>query len=137
MPSEQNKSGFWHYSIPLIQTLTVVGLVLSLIPTFDVLKRAFRTALWKPVPCVIVESKLTKWFPFNCATGGGIDLTKIEFQYVVAKQARRASLIHALGSYSRTNVIARFPAGKRATCYVNRANPAQAVLMRFPPTEDI
>jgi hypothetical protein len=92
-------------------------------------KRAFGSAKWTPTPCVVVSSRV--------GTHTGKDSTTysvdIFYRYTVAGREYRGDRYNAVGGSSsgysgKAKIVARYPAGARVTCYVNPANPAEALL---------
>ncbi|HZW29579.1 MAG TPA: DUF3592 domain-containing protein [Isosphaeraceae bacterium] len=91
---------------------------------------------WRATPCVIQSGVVRPEFH-----GGLISFTAhwpdLVYRYEVGGVAYRSNTYNAsaLGSpwyYGARGVVRRHPPGMRATCYVNPADPSEAVLDRTP-----
>lgn len=86
---------------------------------------------WIETPCAIRASELVE-----CSDGDGTTYRlKVVYTYSVNGQDMESDRFHFLGGSSssagwRRRMLERYPAGSETVCYVNPANPAEAVLYR-------
>lgn len=86
-------------------------------------------ASWERVPCLILSSKVG----VHHSDDGSTYSIDISYQYPFNGSVYQSNRFGFFGGSSsgyaeKAAVIARYPWGSRATCYVNPANPSQAVL---------
>ena len=89
------------------------------------LKRSLALEDWRAVPCVIASSRLDRGRP------------AIEYLYQVGPKTYRSGRIALYprafsAPASARELVERYPAGKSTDCYVNPADPTDAVLSRDP-----
>ncbi len=89
-------------------------------------------AAWEEVTCTIISSDVGS---YRGSEGGTVYAPEIEYEYEYAGRTWRSDKVRFFGmrSSNRTshaNFVARFPEGSAAVCYVNPANPSEAVLDR-------
>jgi hypothetical protein len=107
----------------------LVGVALTLGFSVPMWKRAFGSAKWTPTPCVVVSSKVGS----HSDSDGTTYSVDILYRYTVAGREYRSDRYDAVGGSSsghsgKAAIVARYPAGAKATCYVNPANPSEALL---------
>jgi hypothetical protein len=94
--------------------------------------RAVGQRAWKETPCTITLSEVRE------NRGESPYALNVRYQYDYNGQAFTGSAYKrsgtAVGTYSAMQkLVQRFPAGQSTVCYVNPANPAEAVLKRDSP----
>jgi hypothetical protein len=101
--------------------------------------RVEAAAGWTKTPCTVEDSGLTE--------GRGrrvTDTFHVRFRYTVGGREYQSDR-HDLGVFAPTShdrdevqkLVERYPAGQPADCYLNPEDPADAVLDRSPPAEDL
>ena len=122
-----------------------MGVVIAVVPAMDVMS----AEQWHEMPCVILSSEVKRLESISEYEVEGrrqfsfgdikTTLAAIEFEYEVegrAYKSNRHSCEGLIGFSSRRlaeNRVKRYPAGSEQVCYVNPANPAEAVLDRSLP----
>jgi len=94
------------------------------------LRRVRRAKLWRETPCVILSSAVEE-----DAIESGVYRVLVTYRFEAAGRAyvgRRYSFSvgATAGSRGKRGVVARLVPGTRTVCYVNPANPGDAVLER-------
>ena len=86
--------------------------------------KGLRTQRWRSTPCVIEKAKID-WFQ----TWTGTHFVTVRYRYEVNGQSRVGTRFRATGDHTkkRENLTQYLP-DQSATCFVNPANPAEAVL---------
>ncbi|HEY2585765.1 MAG TPA: DUF3592 domain-containing protein [Tepidisphaeraceae bacterium] len=120
--------------IGVFLVLMVVGLVLLWTESLRPVLRARAVATgWDKVPCTILDSTVTE----HPETGSGEDRTtysvEVRYRYTVSGRTYESSRLNVFppfaGSRPEKQAIAnRYPPGSTAVCYVNPADPTDAVL---------
>jgi hypothetical protein len=92
-------------------------------------KQAFGSAKWTPTPCVVVSSKVGS----HSDSDGTTYSVDILYRYTFGGREYRCDRYNAVGGSSsgysgKAKVVGRYPTGAQVTCYVNPANPAEALL---------
>lgn len=98
------------------------------------LSTGLRSFRWVPVPCV-VESAKVRSVHHHADVSFTVYWPDIVYRYQVNGISHRANVYNAsdVGSpwyYGSRNTVRLYPAGKKATCYVNPDDPFEAVLDR-------
>src|SRR3989442_11965981 len=106
-----------------------MGVLFVVLIAKEALERA-ETFRWPTVPCTIVSSSVV-----TEKSGENPYRFAVDYEYEVAGKSyhsRRAALSDVRsGNYSDTlRMVERYPENGHATCYVNPANPQEAVLQR-------
>ena len=99
--------------------------------------RVMAAKSWTPTPCRVVSSKVTVVRRSDSVR----DLYKVDITYRYSFGGREYTsnqydLMGDAGSggvKGKERTVARYPPGRAATCYVNPANPREAVLDRGLP----
>ncbi len=92
--------------------------------------KIFQARSWVPTPCTVISSRV------QTHSGDGTTYSiDILYSYQVHGQEYRSSQYDFMpgsssGYKGKAKIIAQFPPGKRATCYVNPSDPLEAVLHR-------
>lgn len=91
----------------------------------------FRARAWTETPCKIVSSEVRT----HSGDDGSTYSVNILYTYAVNGKEYTANRYHFMGGSSsgragKAAVVARFPAGAQAVCYVNPGDPTDAVLER-------
>ena len=98
------------------------------------LRAGVRSLGWRPTPCVVESGQVRQK-----QNHGLVSFTTywpdVVFRYRVGGRAYRSNTWNAsfVGSpwyYGSRGVVRRYPQGRRTTCYVNPADPSEAVLDR-------
>jgi hypothetical protein len=115
------------------------GLTVAMIPTALVLWTATKPMFWKTVPCTILSSQIvTNFFVPYCALDTGVPRASVEFAYKVDdNESFTSTRMHNLGFTFQTETTAQFPSGSNRNCYVNPFDHSRAVLMRYPPLDEL
>jgi len=87
---------------------------------------------WPEVPCVVLSSDVRS---HSGSKGGSTYSVDILYQYEVGGRTYRSNQYHFMGGSSggydaKAAVVAQNPPGTRRVCYVNPADPTEAVLQR-------
>ncbi len=91
---------------------------------------------WPAIPCTIVNSQVDS----SSDSDGTTYKAVVTFRYVYEGRERESnrydfSDVYSSGYEGKAAVVARYPPGSAAVCYVNPSDPAEAVLERtFSPT---
>jgi hypothetical protein len=107
----------------------VVGLAFSYFIFWRPWSRWLAARFWKETPCTVVSSRVAE------GSDGGTYWVDLGYAYVVDGREYRGSRYDFVeGSTSgydrKAAIVARYPAGTRATCWVDPADPSQSVLSR-------
>jgi uncharacterized protein DUF3592 len=94
------------------------------------LRRVRRAKQWREIPCVILSSSVEE-----DATDSGLYRVLVTYRFEAGDRAyvatRYSFAVGATAGYrGKRTVVARLPPGTRTVCYVNPANPGDAVLER-------
>ena len=106
--------------------LSAILYFFSIVP----LRRVRRAKQWREVPCVIVSSSVEE-----DATESGVYRVLVTYEFEAGDHAyvatRYSFAVGATAGYrGKRAVVARLAPGTRTVCYVNPANPGDAVLER-------
>jgi hypothetical protein len=87
---------------------------------------------WPEVPCVVLSSDVRS---HSGSKGGSTYSVDILYQYEIGGRSYRSNQFHFMGGSSggyeaKAAVVAQNPPGTRRVCYVNPADPTDAVLQR-------
>ncbi|HTD53333.1 MAG TPA: DUF3592 domain-containing protein, partial [Thermoanaerobaculia bacterium] len=87
---------------------------------------------WPEVPCVVISSDVRS---HSGSKGGSTYSIDILYQYEVGGRTYKSNQYHFMGGSSsgyegKADVVAQNPPGTRRVCYVNPADPTEAVLQR-------
>jgi hypothetical protein len=110
------------------------GLLLVQMTLLDPLHQSQRVKEWKPVPCMVKESRVVSHNVRGKKSSPGYE-PYAEFEYSHEGQAYSSSQFwlskRLLNSYAEAKAFLEpFPKGKPARCWVNPQNPSEAVLNR-------
>ncbi|MGI8604059.1 MAG: DUF3592 domain-containing protein [Verrucomicrobiales bacterium] len=112
--------------------LAVIGAVFCWY-LWSVFQKARAMDAWVSVPCTILESRVeqTPPVPNSAASYRAIVQYRYEFGGARYSSEKIKRVSPASSSWEKMERLrARFAAGTNVTCYVNPANPAQAVLIK-------
>jgi len=105
-----------------------------MVPFAIVVAKVIGSRNWVPTPCVIVSSAVKKHRGEKSYTYSIEMVFRYEFG---GKEYESHTYDFSPGSSSgyrsKARVVERYPAGKKATCYVNPRKPSQAVISRRLP----
>lgn len=116
--------------------LIIGGLALGLAGPGATALAAMSSSHWVPTPCLVLTSRVEE------SVVRGINwVPVIEFEYEHAGSSYTSDQIDLVSQSYASNLsqreaqvfVAQFPQGSRVTCFVNPANPTQAVLQRRVP----
>ncbi len=87
---------------------------------------------WREVPCTILASKVET---HRGSKGGATYSVEVTYEYVVDDECRVGTRYQFMGGSSsgydgKKAIVDRLPPGTRTVCYVDRRDPAEAVLER-------
>ena len=107
----------------------IVGVVLTVVLGILPVWRVFQARNWQAVPCTIVSSQVKT---HNDSDGDTYSI-QIVYDYQFNGQRHQADRYHfftgsSSGHAGKQAVVDQYPPGKQTTCYVNPADPQQAVL---------
>jgi hypothetical protein len=86
--------------------------------------RGLRTQRWAPTPCVIEKAKID-WFQARTGT----HFVTVRYRYEVNGQSRIGTRFRGTGNDTKKREnLTQYVANQAATCFINPANPAEAVL---------
>ena len=111
--------------------LGVFGAAPFILPGYEIL----RERRWNATPCLILSSSVLQYDGRN----GPLYRIDINYMYVVAGRKHAGIRYRALGDSSisygaKREIVRRYPPGAETVCYVNPADPAEAVIeRRFTP----
>jgi hypothetical protein len=126
------KAPRWLWAVWSLMFLGIGGVFLYMLGVRPVLA-VMRASGWVEMPCTVVSSRLKE---DNSDEDGPTYSIEIVYQYECGGRAYQADRYDFLSLSSNTNVDARRavveanPPGRRTVCYVDPANPAEAVLER-------
>lgn len=114
------------FSLPFFLGGAIAIYFLGLYPALKV----FRASSWEPIPCVVTSSKVAS------SSDGDTFAVEIRYSYTIEGKQYQGTRYGFFGGYSsghrsKADVVAQYPAGAAATCYVNPLDPAEAVIARF------
>jgi hypothetical protein len=106
--------------------LSAIFYFFSIVP----LRRVRRAKQWREIPCVILSSSVEE-----DATDSGLYRVLVTYEFEAGDRAyvatRYSFAVGATAGYrGKRAVVARLAPGTRTVCYVNPANPGDAVLER-------
>lgn len=106
--------------------LSAILYFVSILP----LRRVRRAKLWRATPCVILSSSVEE-----DATESGVYRILVAYRFEAAGRvylgSRYSFTVGATAGYrGKRRIVARLAPGTRTVCYVNPANPGDAVLER-------
>lgn len=88
---------------------------------------------WPPVPCTVIESRVDESHSEDGTTYKPVVTSAYSYQGREYGAARYDfSNFYSSGYEGKAEVVARYPVGTRAECYVNPEDPSEAVLSRAP-----
>jgi hypothetical protein len=117
---------------PFLTVMGVAGFVLFFaLPVW----KSFQARRWKPTPCVVQSSVVRSEFRSASLIVYKLYWPEIVYQYHKNGVRYRGDTDNltdrgSLWYYGPRAVVRRTPAGMRTTCYVNPADPSEAVLSR-------
>lgn len=86
---------------------------------------------WQPAPCVVESSRVQSHRGDDGTTYSVDILYAYEFRGVPYKSSRYGFFdFSSSGRAAKQRIVRQYPPGRKTTCYVNPANPSQAVLNR-------
>jgi len=105
-----------------------------MVPFAIVVAKVIGSRNWVPTPCVIVSSTVKK----HRGEKGYTYSIEMVFRYEFGDKEYESHTYDfspgsSSGYRSKARVVERYPAGKKATCYVNPRKPSQAVISRQLP----
>lgn len=113
--------------------LIFVGILLFMVFLLGPVRRAVRARSWQPRECTILRSGL---LPHQSDEGGDTYTPAILYSYLVDGNEHRSDTYSFMnfsgGRSSADRTAGRYQAGSAVTCYVNPADPDDAVLHRGP-----
>ncbi len=95
------------------------------------LRKVRRARAWREVPCEIVSSSVRE-----DATDSGLYRFQVAYRYAVAGEEHRSGRYNfsfataTVGFFGKRRLARRLAPGTRTVCYVDPADPAEAVLDR-------
>lgn len=95
--------------------------------------KALETARWEETPCHVLVSEVESFRPTDHSPVA--HRFRVEYTYTFGGEPRVSTRYRRIDGptnhHARAEaLVARFPAGTDAVCFVNPANPAEAVLKR-------
>lgn len=105
-----------------------VGAALTIFWIIPSINRAIASKSWDKTPCTVVSSRVKSHS--GKSTTYSVDIL---YRYEVAGKEYKSNRYNSMGGSSsgrdgKQKVVARYPAGSKAVCYVNPKNPQESVL---------
>ncbi len=129
--AERGKSPRW--LIPFFGVFFLAGVGVMIGTMILPVVRIVQGRSWAPTPCRVVSSSVQR---HNGSKGSTTYSVEIVYEYRVAGQVHRCDRwdffppSSSSGHDSKVALAGQYPAGRELTCYVNPADPNQAVLNR-------
>ena len=123
------------FAMMFFAMFAILGGVIFFFVTVRPLSKILSARQWAAVPCTIISSEVKS----HSGNHGSTYSVNIFYDYVLNDREYKANRYDFLGGSSsgfsgKQAIVARYPAGSKALCYVNPADPAEAVLERsFTP----
>lgn len=111
----------------------VIGGVMTWFVTIRPVAGLVAARSWVETPCTILASQVAE----SSDSDGTTYKVDVQYSYVFAGGEHRSGRYDFFDAYSsgyqgKADVVARYPAGARTVCYVNPADPSEAVIDRSP-----
>jgi hypothetical protein len=95
-----------------------------------------RSLGWRETPCVVESGQLRRVYHYSFMSSFTVYWPDVIYRYEVAGVSYRANTYNASdpGSpwyYGARGIVRRHPSGMKTTCYVNPADPTEAVMTRI------
>ena len=132
------KSGrLWLARLPFLAFL-IAGSLFFYWVTLNPLRQVFAARSWQETPCTVISSKVAK----VAGPQHGAQAYKVDIFYHYSVGNTRYTTSHyqfasggSSGQTDKQKIVDQYPAGRETVCYVNPANPSQAVINRAPNSE--